>query len=347
MSFFYRLLKNKENESLPTSRNRAPSIFHANPGQQSSDGSGKAIRLPAPIVRDWKRSSMYTRCTYYCLLGFLILLFIGYRYLRYEHSSIWLVCDSHYCKLDITPKGFSKHVNMQFPRTQITLAEAIKTEKDGHFVSSSPRLDDFRDSKTKRSNTARKFSSQKSSYKGPDLNGHYPSFRIGLRNADKSNKRKYPKNDDKQPLDIMNKIDLEPIKHLLEILQGEHAHENEGQEIYSLIFRKFNILQSRRKVIMTSRKIDSYINLRRDKLIVKESGAPCWQSIVCFVFGLIGFLLTLLLGQFWDPQSPRKMNNQHRNHDHNYQRKLRATSANCVTSKSGMVIRSRHSKRQK
>jgi hypothetical protein len=46
------------------------------------DGSGKAIKMDAPIVASWKKASGYTRGTYYVLLFFIMLLFVGYRYLR-------------------------------------------------------------------------------------------------------------------------------------------------------------------------------------------------------------------------------------------------------------------------
>ena len=70
----------RKNESLPTSTNAAPSIFHIGnssnnrgpilghlPGSNVADGSGKAIRMEAPIAKAWKKAKGYTKGSYYAL----------------------------------------------------------------------------------------------------------------------------------------------------------------------------------------------------------------------------------------------------------------------------------------
>ena len=52
-------------------------------GKGGPDGSGKAIKMDAPVVKAWKQSSTFTKYSYYVLLFFVILIFIGYRYLRF------------------------------------------------------------------------------------------------------------------------------------------------------------------------------------------------------------------------------------------------------------------------
>ena len=56
-------------------------------GSSGPDGSGKAIKMDAPVVKAWKQSSGYTRWTYYILGFFVLLLFVGYRYLRYWNGT--------------------------------------------------------------------------------------------------------------------------------------------------------------------------------------------------------------------------------------------------------------------
>ena len=56
--------------------------FVGGSSNSTPDGSGKAIKMDAPIVASWKKASGYTRGSYYVLLFFIMLLFVGYRYLR-------------------------------------------------------------------------------------------------------------------------------------------------------------------------------------------------------------------------------------------------------------------------
>lgn len=96
------MFRKRRQESLPTSSNTAPSIFHLplgrsgnigsnsnfnyNDNSQMKDGSGKAIQMEAPLTRAWKKASTYTRGTYYCLALFLFMAYFGYRWLRWNHG---------------------------------------------------------------------------------------------------------------------------------------------------------------------------------------------------------------------------------------------------------------------
>ena len=83
------MFQRKKND-LPTSMS-LPGGY----GGSGADGSGKAIKMDAPVVKAWKQSSGYTRWTYYILGFFVLLLFVGYRYLRYwngTYLSLSLVC---------------------------------------------------------------------------------------------------------------------------------------------------------------------------------------------------------------------------------------------------------------
>lgn len=79
----------RKNNSLPTTSFGGPSNntggfgLHLGKGKNGPDGSGKAIKMDAPVVKAWKQSSTFTKYSYYILLFFIMLIFIGYRYLRY------------------------------------------------------------------------------------------------------------------------------------------------------------------------------------------------------------------------------------------------------------------------
>ena len=80
-----------------------------------------------------------------------------------------------------------------------------------------------------------------------------------------------------------------------------------GEEFtLNIIIRKFGINQSRRRVKTTVQKIDSYIKRRRHKLTVKENTPPAWQGILLLVLGIFGLLLTMLIGQYWEPPEKKR-----------------------------------------
>jgi hypothetical protein len=68
---------------LPLGRNAGP------------DGSGRAIKMDAPIVKSWKQASSFTKYSYYVLAFFFLLIFVGYRYLRYGNGRFLLLRGDH------------------------------------------------------------------------------------------------------------------------------------------------------------------------------------------------------------------------------------------------------------
>ncbi|CAB9499653.1 expressed unknown protein [Seminavis robusta] len=294
----------KHQETLPMSGNVAPSSFHFPTGNgkssyasMGSDGSGKAIRMEAPIARAWKKASGYTKGSYYALITCFLMTYFGYRWLRWNHASVHLTCHSEECTFWITPQGWNGSHKATFPRHQLVSAEAMKVTKEGEFVEMSPRLDNFQDIPGKGKNKNKK---KTSSYKGPDKNGHYPSYRVTLRVA--SEEQQQQQTGDSTPGDaeeiLSNEIPSSPLT-TIERFMEKGSEEN----TLTIIIRKFNIGQSRRRVKTTVQKIDSYIKRRRHKLTIKENVPPAWQGILLLVVGIFGLLLTVLIGQFWDDDS--------------------------------------------
>ena len=67
----------------------------------NKDGSGKAIKMDAPVVKAWKQASASTKYSYYVLGLCIFMIFMGIRYLSYWNGAS-------------PPKGFLKR--LRFPR---------------------------------------------------------------------------------------------------------------------------------------------------------------------------------------------------------------------------------------
>lgn len=63
-------------------------------GGSLNDGSGKSIKMDAPVVKAWKKASGYTRGSYYALAATIFLVYYGFSSLRYWN------CTSNFCLLD-------------------------------------------------------------------------------------------------------------------------------------------------------------------------------------------------------------------------------------------------------
>jgi hypothetical protein len=133
-----------------------------------------------------------------------------------------------------------------------------------------------------------KKSRNKNSYKGADEYGEYRSYAIKFKVSTKSgDEGEAEKSED----DI-------PDGDFTTISQFLSPGEDEGT--YMLYMRKFGMTHSKTRVRSMVNKIESYVKKRRQKLIVKEAVPIAWQAILCLVLGILGFMMTLLIGQFWD-----------------------------------------------
>eukprot|EP00980_Cylindrotheca_fusiformis_P008209 scaffold1736_cov127-Cylindrotheca_fusiformis.AAC.23 len=253
------MFRRKNSSSLPTTMGSKAESESFIPRRQSGpDGSGKSIRMDAPIVKSWKQASTFTKYSYYILA-----------------ASIWLTCHQHECTLELTPEG-GRTITVVFPRTQLDSAEAIKTDKAGNFLSVDvakyePPTRDKRGKKNYKSG----------SYKGPDEKGEYKSFAVKFR-------PETPEGVERP--DDMPDVDFSEVRR--------YMWEEDG--ILWLGMRQFGLAQSRTRIRSSVNKVDSFVKKRRQKLVLKESATLPWQGILCLIFGLLGAMLTLLIGQFWE-----------------------------------------------
>lgn len=72
------MFQRKNSASLPTTM--SPMTLPTGGGNDySKDGSGKAIKMDAPVVKAWKHASSSTKYSYYILGACFFSIFMGYR----------------------------------------------------------------------------------------------------------------------------------------------------------------------------------------------------------------------------------------------------------------------------
>jgi hypothetical protein len=201
-----------------------------------------------------------------------------------------MTCHTEECTLEITPPG-SRTSKLTFARGQLLSAHAIKSDKQGNFL----KFDDSKYSPAERGKN--KKGKSKNSYKGPDENGEYRSYAIKFKTSTTKSGEEGEAAAEKSEEDEVPDGDFTTIQQFLS------PGEEEGT--YMLYMRKFGMIHSKTRVRSMINKVESYVKKRRQKLILKEAVSIPWQAILCLVLGLLGIMLTLLIGQFWD-EPPKK-----------------------------------------
>ena len=251
--------------------------------------------MPVPAVQAWSRQSTGTKVTWYCCLFFILLGYYGYRHLRWSSASVWLTCHQLDCHLQLSrAQSWERTVKLDLARRQFTAVYAVKATDEGGFVSANPDLNPgtwIRDPIERKK--AQKKRNRELNYKGPDSDGNYLSYALvfqdkGANDNDKNTAAASPAEGEGGMADMS----------LKKILPFCETTDTPGE--LRLIVRQFRIAQSKRRVRMMMTKIESYIRKRRQKLVIKETAAPSWQGLCAVIFGLIGFLITLLMGTFFD-----------------------------------------------
>jgi hypothetical protein len=197
-------------------------------------------------------------------------------------ASIWLTCHSQECELEIYPPSSRKQHHIFFGRKQLVKSQAIKVTSSGEFA----RLDTgnvFPRATAKGKQQAKKYNSH-SNY-GPDENGHFDDYTIVLR----------PPEDNQRPDQIEEDSEWFE-KDLIELAPYTYREETSGN--YVLHMRKFNMRQSKRRTRTMVSKVESYINNRRQKLVIKENSPLSWQGMLSLMLGLFSLLIGILIWQF-------------------------------------------------
>mmetsp|Transcript_32987 Transcript_32987/g.71388 ORF Transcript_32987/g.71388 Transcript_32987/m.71388 type:complete len:409 (+) Transcript_32987:207-1433(+) len=272
-------------------------------------------------IEAFSKASLHTKATYVWLLLSLAIAWTGFRGIRHGHASVWLTCTSKSCQLEITPPGPPKVTRITILREQIIRSDVVKVDADGEVVrvlegtaasGVMPHRYTSANKKKRGKATGRKHDLGD---KGPDEDGNYDSYVLVIREdgADTSASAK-------EKEDGINgegegegegvtsggedgRTQRKPGEHptnKLEPLNRFIEPNDIGEYIFHM--RRFNLGQSRRKALSTVTRINSYVRNRRHKLAVRETKHVAWQAIVAIVFGLFSLILSLLCGQFFEPE---------------------------------------------
>ena len=285
------------------------------------DGSARSIRVTPTIVKWWRRLSPAIQRTYMTAVVCLVLMWMGYRWIRHENAYVHLDCNSMECSVRVQPVGWVRPTSLNIARRQLVSSLPVKTQKDGTFVADeNVKIDDYTAGRNqyKKGKKGKKYNKKKNTgnYKGPDDDGYYLSYEFIFKDKDIATVHRRVREqgemageapDADESEDEQNLPETVSLEPLMPFLQAT----NDDDE-YRLVVRQFRSAQSRRRVRTMTQKVTSYIKRRRQKLVVKENAAPSWQGIVMLVLGLVGFLLSVLLGQVWEEESPKVTSLQER-----------------------------------
>ena len=84
LSLSQTMFQRKSSASLPTTM--SPMTLPTG-NDYNKDGSGKAIKMDAPVVKAWKQASNSTKYSYYVLGLCIFMIFMGIRYLSYWNGA--------------------------------------------------------------------------------------------------------------------------------------------------------------------------------------------------------------------------------------------------------------------
>ena len=192
--------------------------------------------------------------------------------------------------MQLTPPGIRTQT-LIFPREQLHSAQATKVDKSGKFLS----VDTSKYEPPQRGKKGKNKKKYKSgSYKGPDENGLYSSYAIKFH----PESPQLPEKENSE--DAIPDADFSKLEQYF-----ERERTDAGGFVYALHMRTFGLAQSRTRIRSMVNKVESYMKRRRQKLLVKESAPLPWQGLLFLIFGLLGLMLTLLIGQFWE-EAPRR-----------------------------------------
>ena len=239
--------------------------------------------------------------------------------LWYNYSTTYLSCESDICQLKIIPPYRQKGLKLKLDRKQIVIGKTYKVDEDGETNRGKPTtfdsygivfnqygqdavIDEFevqRAELQKKVDEAlteedmlemQKYGS--AAFTDPDLREKFAKQKrsraerdlVGKTSAGNTKK-------------IVRNNDLPSLKGLEDFA----VREADGQ--YLLTMRKYNVGHKMRRVSALVNKINLFATGSKDRLMIRENRIVVWQGIVGMVFGIFSFLLSLLLGQFSDPDN--------------------------------------------
>ena len=251
-----------------------------------------------PLVKQWNRSSTERKVTYISIVTCFFMMIFGWRWLMFYNAYIKVECNSTDCFLRFASLGRYKKITLEIPRHQLSASYATKVSSSGEIKEERVNMnEEWRNVQKMKAGNKGKKNSAVNSFKGPDANGNYLSYAIVFKDrTDFVQKEKHGEDDDETAETLS---DLETNEKDLRELVGSFGERLENGDI-RVNMRQFGVTQTHRRVRNMTSKLDSFIAKRRQKLTIRETAPANWQAILMVVFGLVGFLLSLLIGLFWD-----------------------------------------------
>jgi hypothetical protein len=302
----YRAPKSQWNPFAPKNNRGVFGSNSSNNGVTYLDGSASSIHTPHAVQLLWQRASGAVRITWIMILVSVMMLFLGWRWLRYSSAGVSITCLSLSCDITIYPIGFVRPVKLSnMHRDQITGVMPIKTLRDGTFVTDRNVV--LMDPYTKRKGKKKSTYAKSSSYKGPDENGYYLTYAIILEKKVDSNSAEDNVESNILLGDTVPQVDLAPLLPYLDLYESPvsdatNSDATSSSKTYRLIPRKLGTRHNQRRVRSMIQKIEGYIKHRRQKLVINENAPPAWQGIVLLVLGATTLFITMALGQFYDEE---------------------------------------------
>eukprot|EP00977_Amphora_coffeiformis_P002192 scaffold425_cov175-Amphora_coffeaeformis.AAC.51 len=289
--------RNRQSQGLglPTATGGPPSsrTFFA---AKSNDGSARSIHLQNPIVQQWNRSSRERKITYIAMVTCFLSMVFGWRWLMYYNAYLRVDCNSTDCFIKFASPGRYKKINLEIPRSQLGASAAVKVSPTGEIKEDKVNLNEEWRNIQKTSSGKKKKNTAINSYRGPDANGNFLTYAIIFKDKSGFVNQKNTQDDEVKAEKLS---DLESNEKDLSALVGTFGDRLENGDI-RVPMRQFGVTQTHRRVRNMTSKLDSYIAKRRQKLSIRESAPANWQAILMVVLGLVGFLLSILIGLFWD-----------------------------------------------
>lgn len=214
----------------------------------------------------------------------------------YYNAYLRMECNSTDCFVKFASPGRYKKINIEIPRHQVAASAAIKVSPSGKIKEDKVNLNEEWRRIQKTQGGKKKKNTAINSHRGPDENGNYLTYAIIFKDKSNFDKDKNPEDDEIQAEKLS---DLETNEKDLSALVDTFGDRLENGDV-RVQMRQFGVTQTHRRVRNMTSKMDSYVAKRRQKLSIRESAPAAWQAILMVVLGLVGFLLSILIGLFWD-----------------------------------------------
>jgi len=120
-------------------------------------------------------------------------------------------------------------------------------------------------------------------------NGLFDSYTLMIADYDK----------DTMDPESVESIEYDSIRKLRPIFREIGLDHGPRGEIVVLM-RRYNLNKRRGSARGQYTRLKNYIDGKRNKVTIKEDAAPSFKGVLSLVTGVFTFLLTLLIGQFWD-----------------------------------------------